>query len=74
MAETLKWYSPLLNLSLVMVIVNLGMPLDYRLIAGAGWVTAIYILSRAAGKIGGAYFGGKLTKAEPAVTKYLGFT
>lgn len=74
MSETLKLYSPLLNLSLVIVIVNLGMPLDYRLIAGAGLFTVIYILSRAAGKIGGAYVGGKLTKAEPAVTKYLGFT
>lgn len=72
LAETLKLYSPLLNLSLVIVIVNLGMPLDYRLIAGAGLFTAIYILSRAAGKIGGAYLGGKLTKAEPTVTRYLG--
>lgn len=72
--ETLKLYSPILNLSLVLVIVNLGMPLDYRLIAGAGLFTVIYILSRAAGKIGGAYIGGKLTKAEPVVTKYLGFT
>ena len=74
LAETLKLYSPLLNLSLVIVIVNLGMPLDYRLIAGAGLFTAIYILSRAAGKIGGAYLGGRMTKAEPSVTKYLGFT
>lgn len=72
--ETLKLYTPILNLSLVLVIVNLGMPLDYRLIAGAGLFTAIYILSRAVGKIGGAYIGGKLTKAEPVVTKYLGFT
>lgn len=32
---TLKLYAPILNLSLVIVIVNLGMPLDYRLIAGA---------------------------------------
>lgn len=72
--ETLKLYSPLLNLSLVIVIVNLGMPLDYRLIAGAGIFTAIYILSRAIGKIGGAYIGGKLTQAQPVVTKYLGFT
>lgn len=72
--DTLKLYTPLLNLSLVIVIVNLGMPLDYRLIAGAGLFTAIYILSRAAGKIGGAYLGGKLTKAAPVVTKYLGFT
>ena len=51
LTETLKLYSPLLNLSLVIVIVNLGMPLDYRLIAGAGLFTVIYILSRAAGKI-----------------------
>lgn len=72
--DTLKLYNPLLSLSLVIVIVNLGMPLDYRLIAGAGLFTAIYILSRAAGKIGGAFLGGKLTKAEPTVTKYLGFT
>lgn len=72
--KTLKMYNPILNLSLVTVIVNLGMPLDYRLIAGAGIFTFIYILSRAVGKIGGAYIGGKLTKAPKVVTKYLGFT
>ncbi len=72
--EPLKLYRPILNLSLVVVIVNLGMPLDYRLIAGAGAFTFVYILSRAIGKIGGAYIGGKLTKAQPVVTKYLGFT
>lgn len=74
LGEVLKLYNPLLNLSLVVVIVNLGMPLDYRLIAGAGLFTAIYILSRAIGKIGGAYLGGRLTKADPVVTRYLGFT
>ncbi|MGN0448328.1 MAG: cation:proton antiporter [Acutalibacteraceae bacterium] len=72
--EALKLYSPILSLSLVIVIVNLGMPLNYRLIAGAGVFTFVYILSRAIGKIGGAYIGGKLTKAQPVVTKYLGFT
>lgn len=70
----LKLYSPILKISLVIVIVNLGMPLDYRLIAGAGIFTVVYILSRAVGKIGGAFIGGKLTKAEPTVTKFLGFT
>ena len=74
LGEILKLYDPILNLSLVMVIVNLGMPLDYRLIAGAGVFTVIYILARAVGKIGGAYLGGKLAKAEPTVTKYLGLT
>ena len=71
LANVLTLYDPLLNLSFVIVIVNLGMPLDYRLISGAGLFTAIYILSRATGKIGGAYWGGKMTKAEPSVTKYL---
>ncbi|MGN1061262.1 MAG: cation:proton antiporter [Candidatus Coproplasma sp.] len=70
----LKLYNPVLNISLLIVIVNLGMPLDYRLIAGAGVFTAVYIVSRAIGKIGGAFIGGKLTKAQPTVTKYLGFT
>lgn len=72
--DIFKQYAPILNLSLVLVIVNLGMPLDYRLIAGAGLFTAIYILSRAIGKIGNAYIGGKITKAPPTVTKHLGFT
>ena len=74
LSEILKLYNPVLNLSLVIVIVNLGMPLDYRFIAGAGLFTAIYIFSRAIGKIGGAYLGGRITKADTAVTKYLGFT
>lgn len=72
--QMMRMYAPILNISLVIVIVNLGMPLDYRLIAGAGIFTLIYIVSRAIGKIGGAYFGGKITKAEPTVTKYLGLT
>lgn len=72
--DIMKVYSPILNLSLVVVIVNLGMPLDYRLIAGAGVFTAVYILSRATGKMLGAYLGGKITKAEKTVTRYLGFT
>lgn len=74
LAGTLRRYSPLLTLALVAVIVNLGMPLDYRLIAGAGVFTAVYILARAIGKIGGAYLGGRLTHAEPVVTRYLGLT
>lgn len=73
-ADMFAKYGGILTLSLVLVIVNLGMPLDYRLISGAGLFTAVYILSRAAGKIGGAWLGGRLTKAPDTVTKYLGFT
>lgn len=74
MTEVFELYQPILFVSLIVIIINLGMPLDYRLIAGAGVFTAVYILSRAAGKIGGAFLGGKITKAEKSVTKYLGFT
>lgn len=74
LSDTFKLYSPILNLSLIIVIVNLGMPLDYRLIVGAGLFTLIYILSRAIGKIGFSFVGGKLMKAEKTVTKFLGFT
>lgn len=72
--DILTLFHPLLTLSLAVVIVNLGISLDYRLIAGAGLYTFIYIASRVAGKIGGAFVGGKITKADPKVTKYLGFT
>lgn len=74
MERMMTTFSPLLNIALIIVIVNLGMPLDYRLIAGAGVFTVIYILSRAVGKVGCAYIGGKVTKAQPTVTKWLGFT
>ena len=74
MTEVFELYQPILFVSLIVVIINLGKPLDYRLIAGACVFTAVYILSRAAGKIGGAFLGGKITKAEKTVTKYLGFT
>lgn len=33
-----------------------------------------YIISRATCKIGGAFLGGKITRAEKTVTKYLGLT
>ncbi|MDY5441694.1 MAG: cation:proton antiporter [Candidatus Enteromonas sp.] len=73
-AKPFHYYDPILQFSLIAVIINLGMPLDVRYIAGAGVFTLIYILSRVAGKIGFAMLGGKITKAETTVTKFLGFT
>lgn len=69
-----KDFTPLLSLSLLIVVVNLGMPLDYKAMAGAGLFTAIYIISRAIGKISGAFIGSKLTKCDKNVQKYLGLT
>lgn len=70
----LREYNPILGFALIVVILNLGAPLDYHLILGAGAFTAIYIVSRAIGKYSGAFFGAWVTKAPTAIKKYLGFT
>lgn len=67
-------FNPVLSISLMIVIINLGAPLDYHLIFGAGLFTLVYILTRAAGKYSGAYLGASITKMEPTVKKYLGLT
>lgn len=72
--ETVKWFNPILAVSLLAAIVDLGAPLDYHLILGAGLYTFIYIISRICGKYGGARIGAKLTKMPVTVQKYLGLT
>lgn len=67
-------FNPILGFSMIVVILNLGAPLDYHLILGAGLFTAIYILARAAGKYGGSYFGARITNSSETVRKYLGLT
>lgn len=67
-------FNPILGVAMIIVILNLGAPLDYHLIFGAGIYTAVYIVARAFGKYFGAYFGASITKAPLAVKKYLGLT
>ncbi len=67
-------FSPILGIAMLAVIVNLGAPLDYHAIFGAGVYTVVYIVARAFGKYFGAAFGAKITHMEPAVQKYLGLT
>lgn len=67
-------FNPVLGFSLIVVILNLGAPLDYHLILGAGIFTVVYIISRAVGKYGGAYIGAVMTDAPVTIKKYLGFT
>lgn len=67
-------FNPILSISIIAVILNLGAPLDYHLIFGAGSFTAIYIITRASGKYFGARFGATITKAPETVKKYLGLT
>lgn len=70
----LREYNPILGVALIVVILNLGAPLDYHLILGAGIFTVVYILSRAIGKYSGAFFGAWVTKSPAVLKKYLGFT
>ncbi len=67
-------FNPVLRLSLTLLILNLGAPLDFRLIFGSGIFTLVYILTRAAGKYSFAHLGAKMTDMHPNVQKYLGLT
>lgn len=72
--EIMEVINPIIGIGLIVMVINLGAPLDYNLIFGAGIFTAIYIIARAVGKIFGAYAGGKLSKADNNVSKYLGLS
>lgn len=74
LSQIMQVFDPVLGTSMVIVILNLGAPLDYHLILGAGLFTAIYIIFRGLGKYFGAYFGASITKAPQTVKKYLGLT
>ena len=67
-------FNPLLGLCMILVILNLGAPLDYHAVLGSGLYTFIYIAARAFGKYFGARLGAKATRMPEAVQKYLGFT
>lgn len=72
--QIMKYFNPFLGAAMIIVILNLGAPLDYHLILGAGLYTVIYILSRACGKYFGAFFGAAVTKSPKTVRNFLGFT
>lgn len=72
--DVVKYFEIILGISLIVVIINLGVPLDYHAIMGSGAFTFIYILARAFGKYYGAKFGAKKTGMADTVQKYLGFT
>lgn len=66
--------NPVIGLAMIVVILNLGAPLDYHLIFNAGIYTVIYIVTRAIGKYLGAWFGATITHSPKTVKRYLGFT
>lgn len=72
--EITNYFLPILSVSLLAAIVDLGAPLNYHLILGAGFYTFLYIAARAAGKYFGARFGAKAMRMPDTVQKYLGLT
>lgn len=68
------YFAPILGICLLAAIVDLGAPLDYHLILGAGLYTFVYIAARAFGKYFGAKVGATLTLMPDTVRKYLGLT
>ena len=74
LSEISDYFSPILWICLLAAIVDLGAPLDYHLILGAGLYTIIYILARAFGKYFGAMAGARITHMPDTVRKYLGLT
>lgn len=72
--EITTFFHPILAVSLLAAIVDLGAPLNYHLILGAGLYTFIYIAARGAGKYFGARLGAKAMKMSDTVQKYLGLT
>ena len=72
--QVMKGFHPILGIAMIVVILNLGAPLDYHLVFGAGLYTVVYILARAVGKYSGAYFGAAITHAPETVKNYLGLT
>ncbi|MGN1446083.1 MAG: cation:proton antiporter [Eubacteriales bacterium] len=74
LGEITAGFNPILSISLLAAIVDLGAPLDYHLILGAGVYTFVYIVARALGKYFGARVGATATHMPDTVKKYLGLT
>lgn len=69
-----KYFNPISGVCFILFIMNLGFPLDYQLILGAGFYSAMYMVSRAVGKYFGTYLSAKAYQSPATVTKYLGLT
>ncbi|MEZ4357491.1 MAG: cation:proton antiporter [Eubacteriales bacterium] len=58
----------------VMFFLMSGAGFDVKALAGIGLLGVLYIVLRVAGKMVGAWFGGKITKSDPNICKHLGPT
>lgn len=72
MFDMIKKFSPPIFI-LFFVLVGARLNASTLMEKGILFLAIAYILSRSVGKVVGAYIGGKLSKADNTVTKYLGF-
>ena len=57
----------------IMFFVLSGAELKLNVLTAVGIIGIVYVLFRVVGKIFGAWFGAKVTKADPIIAKYLGY-
>jgi len=57
----------------IMFFILSGAELDLRVLGVVGLVGIVYVLFRVIGKVFGAYVGAKVSKADPIISKYLGY-
>ncbi len=68
--EMVKRFAPPIY---VMFFVLVGARLRIESMSHMAWLlVGTYVVGRSLGKVGGAYLGGKWSRAQPAVTRYLG--
>ena len=72
MFDVIKKFSPPIFI-LFFVLVGARMDASILMKKGVFMLAIAYIVSRSIGKVAGAYIGGRLSKADSTVTKYLGF-
>lgn len=72
--ETFKYVENITHPIYLLFFFISGAELDISLIPTVGVIGVIYIIFRVIGKVAGAAIGAKVSKAQPEVTKYLGFT
>lgn len=72
--ETFKYVENITHPIYLLFFFISGAELNISLLPTVGVIGIIYVIFRVVGKVVGAAIGAKVSKAEPVVTKYLGFT
>lgn len=72
--ETFKNLDNITHPLFLLFFVISGAELDLTVLPSVGFIGLIYVIFRVVGKVAGASIGAKISKAEPVVIKYLGFT